>query len=256
MNEPRATDPYRFTTLAHAGRALLGPLAPASVDRLLGAVSSARWPLPRGRVVDVGCGKGEVLLRAMKRFGAHGTGIEPNPAFAAAALERARELGLAPDLVLHEATLDRVPLAGAAFELAICTGAAHAFGDSAQALAGLARLVPRGGAALFGTAFWQQRPDPEYLDAFGGAESEAERLDATLALPAAHGWAVSAHHVSTREEWDEYEGGYARNVRAWLAAHPADPDAEGFRRRIDAWSRAYERWGRETMGFVTLVLSR
>ncbi len=81
-------------------------------------------------------------------------------------------------------------------------------------------------------------------------------LDATLALPAAHGWAVSAHHVSTPVEWDEYEGVYARNMRAWLAAHPSDPDVQAFRRRIETWNGAYERWGRDTMGFVTLVLSR
>jgi hypothetical protein len=45
-------------------------------------------------------------------------------------------------------------------------------------------------------------------------------------------------------------------MHRWLDAHPDDPDAPAFRARIEAWSAAYARWGRETMGFVTLVLAR
>jgi SAM-dependent methyltransferase len=249
-------DPFRFTTLAHAGRALLGPLSLASVDALLSAISPARRPLARLRVLDVGCGKGEILLRAMRRFDAQGIGVEPNPAFAAAALARVHELGLAPDLVLHERSLEHAPLEGAQFDVAICTGAAHAFGDVPDALRALARLVPRGGWALFGCGYWRRKPAREYLDAFGGSEDELRMLEDTLALPASHGWTVTAHHESTVQEWDDYESGYAGNIRDWLAANASDPEAEAFRGRIESWNAAYERWGRETMGFVTLVLKR
>ena len=39
-------------------------------------------------------------------------------------------------------------------------------------------------------------------------------------------------------------------------ARPGDPEADAFRERIDAWSEGYSRWGRETMGFVTMALRR
>lgn len=248
------SDPFRFTTIAHAGRALLGPIASDTVDALLDGISPQRPMLSRRRVLDVGCGKGEILLRALKRWNAAGTGIEPNPAFAADALARAHELGLAPDLVMHELPFGEAPIGGARFDVAICTGASHAFGDVPDALQALGRLAPPGGWALYGCGYWQRPPEQEYLDAFGGSENELRPLEPTLALPAAHGWTVMTHHESTREEWDDYEAGYAKNMRAWLAAHPDDPDADAFRRRIESWNGAYERWGRGTMGFVTMVL--
>lgn len=250
------SDPFRFTTIAHAGRALLGPLSLVSVDALLDALAPAGGGAARPRVLDVGCGKGEILLRAMRRFGATGTGVEPNPTFAADARAAAHARGLGADLVLHEAPFADAPLAGATFEVAVCTGAAHAFGGAAEVLAGLARLVPAGGAALFGCGYWRQAPAPEYLAAFGGSADELLPLDLTVALPAAHGWTVVTTHASTTDEWDDYEGGYARNVREWLAAHPADADAPAFRQRIETWNAAYGRWGRDTMGFVTLALRR
>lgn len=248
--------PFRFTTLAHAERTLLGPLSPESVDALLSGITIQRPPLTRARVLDVGCGKGEILLRAMRRFGATGTGIEPNPAFAAEVLARARAQGLEGDLVLHETPVAAAPIDGATFDLGICTGASHAFGDTPDALAALARLVPKGGWGVFGAGYWKREPDAEYLAAFGGSADELRPLEVTLALPAEAGWTVLSYHASTPPEWDEYEGSYAGSMRAWLAANPADPDAEPFRRRIETWNAAYQRWGRDTMGFVTMVMRR
>ena len=49
---------------------------------------------------------------------------------------------------------------------------------------------------------------------------------------------------------------YAANMRAWCGANAADPDAHVFRERIETWSRAYERWGRGTMGYALVLLRR
>jgi hypothetical protein len=53
---------YRFTAIAHAGRDLLDPVTAAAVDAMLAC--------------------------ALERPGGRGTGVEPNPAFAADARER------------------------------------------------------------------------------------------------------------------------------------------------------------------------
>jgi cyclopropane fatty-acyl-phospholipid synthase-like methyltransferase len=249
---PSADARFRWTTIAHAGRALLGPLSAESVEALLARVG---FPAGAGRpgVLDVGCGKGEILLRAMQRLGARGTGVDPNEAFLD---ERARELGIAGDLSLHACRWADAPAREAPADLAICTGATHAFGDLDAALAGLRACVREGGLALVGTGYWRRPPAPEYLDLLGAVEGEMTTLDSTLAAAERAGWRVQARHASTLAEWDEYEHAYASAMRRWVATAGADPDAAAFGARIAAWSRGYERWGRETLGFATLLLRR
>ena len=51
-------------------------------------------PPPEARVLDVGCGKGEFLIRMVERLGARAVGIDPSPVLAMArenATERTKE---------------------------------------------------------------------------------------------------------------------------------------------------------------------
>lgn len=248
-----APDPFRFTTLAHAGRDLLGPVAIASLDALLARIAPVP---PEPGVLDVGCGKGEMLVRALERLGGHGIGVEPNPAFAADARARiARRLPPGRAEILGS-TLADGSLPGRVHGVGICAGALHAFGDWRDALAGMSRLVVPGGWALLGPGYWKRTPAADYLAAIGGSEDEQHSLATTLAMAGEAGWRVFACHESTPAEWDDYEHAYAANVRRWCEAHPDDPDAGPFRARIDGWAAAYERWGRDTMGYALVLLVR
>jgi SAM-dependent methyltransferase len=207
-------------------------------------------------VLDVGCGKGAWLVRALARLAGTGVGIEPNPAFAADARARA-DAGLGPGRV-RIADSEFVPerLAGERFDLVICTGALHAFGGWDAALRGAAPLLAPGGHALLGPGYWRQTPAPEYLASTGIGADEMEPLADLLARAELAGWRRLAVHESTPAEWDDYERGYAASVRSWCDANARDPDAAAFRARIDRWVDAYERWGRDTMGYALALLRR
>lgn len=248
MSEAR----WRFTSIAHAGRSLLGPVSDARVDQFLARVSSRRHT----RVLDVGCGKGEWLVRALERLGGTGVGIEPNPAFATEARERAA-IRLGPDRVrIEECDYFRGILGSERFSLVLCTGSLHAFGDWDAALDAVAKLVRPEGLALMGPGYWKMEPAHEYLELLGAEPGEMHSLEDTVARAEARGWRVAEVHESTPAEWDDYEHAYAANVRRWCDANPNDPDAPGFRVRIDRWADAHARWGRDTMGYALLLLLR
>ena len=251
MSEAR----WRFTTIAHASHRILGPLADATVERAL-TRSTGLLEAPCDLVLDIGCGKGELLLRAQQHLGGDALGIEPNPAFAAAARERARELGLAARVTVEERRWQDLPHPPTGAALAICTGSLQAFGSFHEALRALRDVVVPRGLALVAPGYWKREPAAEYLTALESSRGEQDDWGGTLARAEAAGWRVRHAHASTREEWEAYERAYAANVRAWCAEHAEDPDGPAFMERIERWSALVERHGLDTMGYALLLLQR
>jgi cyclopropane fatty-acyl-phospholipid synthase-like methyltransferase len=242
--EPK--DPLRFTTLAHSSHDFCNPLAPDTIDRFI-----EHLELRSGaRVLDVGCGKGEFLIRVLARWKAHGTGIDPNPAFIADARRRAAGRVPAGGLELIEGEVAAADFAPASFDLVICIGAVHAFGTLTEALARLRELTRPGGLILLGHGFWQREPDAEYLTGSGGSRDELITHEGNLEAGREAGLEPLEAASSTPQDWDAYEGAYSKNIERWAASHTRDPERSAMLSRSRNWFAAYQKWGRDTMGFA------
>ena len=103
--------------------------APATRDRIRGLL--ARLQLPTGgRVIDVGCGRGEMLAMLAKSAGVIGTGIDPDDAEITIARNRRPSKGR---LHWHCAKVADVAV-HPEWDAGICVGATHAFGPPGEAL--------------------------------------------------------------------------------------------------------------------------
>jgi cyclopropane fatty-acyl-phospholipid synthase-like methyltransferase len=211
---------------------------------------------PGGSVLDLGCGWGELLLRAVAAGamadseGNTGLGIDKNPAL----LERGRALAVQRGLegrVAFECTAAET--SGHAADRTICIGAAHAWGGAARALSRLAQSVGPGGRLLFGEGCWEQPPSREASKLFGSG---------VLALPAlidraiASGWHVLHMSTADQREWDEFESSWRAGRQEWLAANPDDDRAQAIQSECNAQLREYINVYRGVLGFCYLVLTR
>ncbi len=211
---------------------------------------------PGGRVLDVGCGWGELLLRAVTvaagggEPAAMGIGVDTD----AAVLDRARvlaiERGLAGQVrfVQQEAATWREPA-----DRVICLGASHALGGTEQALSTLAELAAPGGRLLFGDGCWEKPPTEEASALFG-----AEVLSLAEILGHAHaaGWRLLHLSTADQHEWDEFETSWAAGRQEWLLAHPSHQQAQSVRDTVDAHLSEYVNTYRGVLGFCYLVLAR
>jgi SAM-dependent methyltransferase len=230
--------------------ALWNPLPEAATFALVDALDVAS----SARILDVGCGRAELLIRLVARTGAHGVGVDPWPHAVATARAAAAERVDPSRLELREQTFDAASFGDASIDVALCVGATHAMGGLSGTLRTFARLLVPGGTAIVGEGHWLREPDAAYLAFLDAKRDDFLDHAGNLALARDAGFDVVRALVSSKEDFDAYEIPYAENVERWCADHPDDPDADAFRTRIRAWRAAYLRWGRDTLGFALYML--
>ncbi|MER7049183.1 SAM-dependent methyltransferase [Streptomyces jumonjinensis] len=238
-----------ISAVAHGDHPIAAPLADDSVARLLDRA------LPRGdeRLLDLGCGQGAWLERAVRgRPGLRAEGVDIDAAALDRATERFAREGLGGQILLHAGNAREFTPADR-FDLVLCVGATHAFGGLLPTLeAARAHLAP-GGSVLIGEGFWEREPDERTLEAGFGADEYAG-LAGTVDKVTADGWTPVYAHVSSLAEWDDYEWSWTGTLAGWGLDRAGEPDGaaalEAAAAHRDAWLHGY----RGTLGFVTLLL--
>jgi SAM-dependent methyltransferase len=245
-------DGLERSAIAHAGLAFQNPLNEKGVDALV-----ERLPLEAGaRVVDVGCGKAELLIRILEIHDVSAVGIDLSPYFLAEArMEAARRLqGARLELREEDAARTRLDEPGS-FDLAIAAGGIWDRYDTA--LHALPRLVPPGGHVLLGEGYWRREPSAAYLEALGAVRDELPDREGLVAAAREEGLELVEALESSEADWEDYERRWAENGERWASEHPEHPDRE----ELLAWIRngrdRFERLGgRETLGFGLFLLRR
>jgi cyclopropane fatty-acyl-phospholipid synthase-like methyltransferase len=236
----------RISRLAHADHPIASPLDDDSVRRLLehGMRPGA------GRVLDLGCGGGEWLLRALAMHpNLRAEGVDISGAALAHALEAAIKMGVDKRLTLHHH--DAAGFTSShSFDLVLSVGATHALGGLLPTLAAARQHLAPGGCALIGDGFWEREPSQEAVETLG----QFTDLEATMERVVADGWTPLHGHVSTRRELDDYEWAWTGSLARWALDHRADPDSShalaAATTHRSEWVRVY----RGAWGFICLVL--
>jgi SAM-dependent methyltransferase len=249
---PPPGQPYRGSTIAHAGRVILGPMTGDQLDALLDGVA-----LPAaGRALDIGCGKGDLLVRLAQR-GLGGVGVDRNPALLADARGLTERAGVGDRVAFVQGDAVEVERSLAlpeGFDVVACIGATGALGGPVSASTRLRALARPGGLVLIGEGFWRSEPTPAQLAEFGMEPGELVDREETLARMAVGGLSVIRAIDATQAGWDAYEAAYAGALDAWTAANPADPDADEFRALASLFRDTWHAWRREAMGFAVAAL--
>jgi cyclopropane fatty-acyl-phospholipid synthase-like methyltransferase len=153
--------PEELSAAAHSQLTFNSPLSLTRAGGLIRLLA----PQPGERVLDLGCGWGELLVHLVTSApGVVGDGIDSSRI----AIDRGRR-SAPPTVRLH------VGDAGAWDEPAdviVCIGSSHAFGGVAGALAAIGRLLRPGGRALLGEGFWAKLPSAAALRGLGDATQE------------------------------------------------------------------------------------
>ena len=108
---------------------------------------------------------------------------------------------------------------------------------------------------LLGDAIWDRPPSTAAQEALDVAADEFTDLAGFVAQVQARGFEPGYGHVSSLEEWDDYEWSWTGSLARWALREAPTPDARdaalsAARKHRDAWLHGY----RGQLGFVTAVL--
>jgi cyclopropane fatty-acyl-phospholipid synthase-like methyltransferase len=241
-------DGRNFEQARYAGMLWNTPLSEEHAARLLERLEIGR----RHSVLDLGCGWGELLLRAVADRDRSGTAVGVD--IDADLLQRGRAAAAARGLDRRVTFIQ----AGAEewrepADRVLCIGAAHAWGGARRALPALARLVRPGGRVLFGDGIWERPPTAPARELFGDdvlPEPELHRLIVSA------GWRVLSRSRAELGEWDEFEDAWRAGREEWRLAHAGDSRAAAVAAELAERLTEYVDVYRGVLGFAYLVLTR
>jgi SAM-dependent methyltransferase len=242
----------KFSAIAHRDHDYCNPISATKIERLLDLL-----PLDEtSRALDLGCGRAELALRIIERFGSPVVAVDHSSLMLDSARERAEWTGALHKLHLDDIDIREFKADPETFHLSVMMGAGGIAGGMAGICTELKGWTKGGGYVMVGEGYWRQKPSADYLALLGGAESQY--LDHRGNVQAGIDAGLIPMHATTAslDEWDEYEWKYCRSIERYAREMPDDPDVPAMLERIRRWRDGYLRWGRDTLGFAVYLFYR
>ena len=234
---------------------MLNPCDPAKLEQLFDLMD-----LPNGaKVLDIGSGKGEALLRLAGRRELSGVGVDISPHFTQEARIRAEALGPAASGLSFVAMDGRTYEAATDFDAVLCLGASWVFGGMRGTAQSMSERVRPGGFVVIGEPHLVRPPSCDYLQALTdlNLEPEAElTLAENVAAAESCGLVTLFSLASSQDEYDAYEWHRVRAAEMYAMGHPDDPDVPELLRRVRTHRDLYLRYAREVVGWALYLFQK
>jgi SAM-dependent methyltransferase len=209
---------------------------------------------PHDTLLDLACGRGELLCTWARDHRISGAGVDISTVAVGMARDRAAELGVAEQVSFVHGDAGQ-HVSPAPVDVAACIGATWIGRGVDGTVALLERSLRPGGMLLIGEPYWRlDPPDQETLEAcHAERKADFDDLPALIARFQRLGWDVVEWVLADQDSWDRYAAAHWLTVRRWLDANPQDELAADFRAELTAEPLRHVR-RREFLGWGVFAL--
>ncbi len=241
----------RFHEISESRHRILNPFT-AEKLQLIGRICIGERTVS---VLDLCCGKAEMLCTWAVDHDVSGVGVDISEVFLAAARRRVAELSVDDRIELvHADAAKYVVETEAQFDIVSCIGATWIGGGLVGTLELMRPRSNAGGLVVVGEPYWID-PLPEGLSVAGVEDpSEFASLAGTLDRVESAGFDLVEMVLASPDDWDRYVAAQWMTVDNWLRANPDEPDANEIREWIKDGQRSYLTADRRYLGWGVFVL--
>jgi SAM-dependent methyltransferase len=241
----------RFHEIAEGAHPILNPFSSEKLD-LLGSILNLDSTI---RILDLACGKGEMLIRWASEYSIRGVGVDISDVFLASAHQRAYMMNVGDRVNFVHADASSYPESHHEFDLISCLGASWIGGGLSGTLDLMRQaLTSSGGVLLVGEPFWIKPPPAEALSALGIEPDTFTSLGGTLGRFEEAGVELVEMILADTQDFDRYESRQWLNVHQFLAENETFPEAEALRSWMSGRRANYLNIQRDYLGWGVFVL--
>ena len=244
-------DMWKFYSVTHGYHVVCNPMSKAKLDELIGLLKLN----PGSAVLDIACGKGEMLTRLAERYEVSGVGVDISPYFVADTERKLQER--VPGVQIEILKMDGADYkTDRFFDLTMCIGASWVYQGHRGTLRALKAVTKPGGLVLVGEPFWIREPDEVYL----AAENHTRDMFGThyenVLVGEDEGLVPLYTMASNQDDWDRYETLQWYAAAMYAGENPGDPDVPEILARTAHGRTNYLRWGRDTLGWAMYLFRK
>ena len=243
----------RIYAIRQGSHRIINPFTPEKLATLGRAIG-----LRTGQsILDLCCGKGEMLATWARDHAISGIGVDISTVSLSAARERAVELRV-DDRVrfVHDDASGYV--SAEPVDVAACIGATWIGNGVDGTVALLERSLRPGGLMLIGEPFWRaEPPTQEAVEAcHARSRDEFESLPDLVTRFGDLGYDLVEMVLADEDSWDRYHAAQWLNIRTFIDANPDDELVPQLRDELTRLPMEHVRHARQLLGWGVFALMR
>jgi len=244
-------DIWKFYDVTHRYHEVWNPTSRAKLNELVGLLKLN----PGSTVLDIACGKGELLTRLAERYEISGIGVDISPYCVTDAIQKLTERVPGAQIqILNMDGADYNP--DQLFDLAMCIGASWVYKGHRGTLSALKTMTKPDALILVGEPFWLKDPDDAYLVAENLTRDMFGTHYENVLVGEDEGLLTLYTMVSNQDDWDRYETLQWYAAEKYARDNPDDPDVSEILTRVAHGRTNYLRWGRDTVGWAMYLFRK
>jgi SAM-dependent methyltransferase len=244
-------DTWKFYDVTHRYHEVCNPTSGVKLDELVGLLRLN----PGSAVLDIACGKGELLTRLAERYEISGIGVDISPYCVTDAEHKLRER--VPGAQIQIVNMDGADYSpDQLFDLAMCIGASWVYKGHRGTLSALKTMTKPDALILVGEPFWLKEPDDAYLIGENLSRDMFGTHYENVLIGEDEGLFPLYTMVSNQDDWDRYETLQWYAAEKYASDNPDDPDVSELLTRVARGRTNYLRWGRDTVGWAMYLFRK